>query len=65
MAIDYPDSYGGGHALAGVYGTGKGLAHAYEAHKCGTRRRERSGDTTRAPNGDKTARKGLRATLRR
>ena len=31
MALDYPDSYGGGHALAGVYGTGKGLVHAYEA----------------------------------
>ena len=24
MAIDYPDSYGGGHALASVYGTGEG-----------------------------------------
>ena len=32
MAVDYPDSYGGGHALASVYGTGKGWHTLMEPH---------------------------------
>ena len=31
VTIGYPDSYGDEHALAGVCGTRKGLAHAYGA----------------------------------